>query len=78
VRALSALLMGVAAALTATRTSAQQSGATLRGVVVDSLENPVRQAHVTLNPGAVGATTDSAGVFAFTGVRPGSYRLTVR
>ena len=60
--------------------SAQNSdGVTIQGTVVDVANSAVRDATVRLaRPGVAGAevtTTNEAGIFAFTAVRPGSYEL---
>lgn len=63
---------------------AHAQGAGVAGQVTDSIGNPVVGAHVALGGADVRAsghrtaTTDSSGIFSFSGVPTGDYRLAVR
>ncbi len=60
--------------------AAQQSGGTISGTVVDTGEDVVQGARVTLTgPGGEqrSAVTGSSGEFSFAGLPPGTYKLTV-
>jgi len=57
--------------------AAAQKG-TIRGVVRDSLERPVRNADVSINPGDHRQRTDSTGRFAFESLGSGKYVVSAR
>jgi hypothetical protein len=52
--------------------------ASLHGVVVTEAIVPIEGATVTATPGDRSTTTDAGGLFAFEGLEPGTYLLTVR
>jgi hypothetical protein len=54
----------------------QQTGG-IRGVVVDAAITPVVGAKVAMANGALGTVTDKAGLFSFSGLKPGDYFFTV-
>jgi len=62
----------------ATATAAQQHGATLRGVVVDSAGEPLDAAEVELVGARVRALTAGNGSFGFEGLKNGRYWIAAR
>jgi hypothetical protein len=50
---------------------------TLRGLVVDAAIRPLAGADVTVQPGGLNATTGDDGAFAFAGLAPSEYRVSV-
>jgi hypothetical protein len=73
-RAIAAMLVTSAATLPAQQTK----GATIAGVVQDSLAQPVPGAEVAVRPSGRRMRTDSLGRFFFTGLDGGSYTITAR
>jgi hypothetical protein len=70
---LSIVLLFVAA-----RAGAQQTGATITGIVRDTGARPIAGALVTVKPSDRSAETDSAGRFQFTGLGADSYTVRAR
>jgi hypothetical protein len=56
----------------------QTRGATITGVVRDSMSAPVAGADIALRPGAQRTRTDSTGRFTFTGLDPDNYTVIAR
>jgi hypothetical protein len=54
----------------------QQTGG-IRGVVVDAAITPIAGAKVVMANGALSTTSDKAGLFKFSGLKPGDYFFTV-
>jgi hypothetical protein len=75
--AASVVLAGCAARSGGSAAAADPTLGTLRGVVVDAAVRPLAGAAVAVQPGGLNATTGADGLFAFPGLRPGDYSVTV-
>lgn len=71
------VLSGCAAKSGGPAAEADPTLGTLRGVVVDAAVRPLGGAQVQVQPGGLNATTGADGLFAFPGLRPGDYSVTV-
>lgn len=71
-----ALFMGAVSSLAAQEE--ERRGATITGVVIDSLDQPIPGADIVANPGRYRVRSDSAGNFRITGLDGGAYSVTAR
>ena len=70
-------LLGVLLLVSAPAAAIAQGG-TIRGVVSDSLGNPMAQTVVLLEPGGLRATSREGGQYVISGVPPGTYTVGIR